>query len=231
MQVIASETQFVHAQVVPDQKADAADGDEQHQRDQNQRIVGIRGERGIGAPSAEQVETGIAEGGNRGENRGPQSAPESEIPTETERKQDGARRLTDQRTQCDFFGQADDAADMRGIDAFREQLALPDADLAAEDQGENRCNRHKTKTAELDQEKNDGLSEGGPERVGVPQDQARDAGSRSRREKRLPESGACTAACGNGKHEKQCSQDDNQEKAQSNDLRLRKPQLSHSLPP
>ena len=212
--------QAVAADVVPGQKADAADEDQQHDRHIDHRLRGIAGQRGELAPHAHQVKARVAEGRHGMEQRHPQP-PRAEIPAEDRRHRGGAQKLDNQRRPNDEAGQAHDAAHLRRGDRLLHGAALHQGDLASGDQREGGGDGDDAHAADLDEEHDDELPEERPIGRRIVQHQAGHADRRGRGEQRVQKRRPAAVPAGDGQHQQQRAQQNHAEKAEDNDLKRR----------
>ena len=199
-------------QVVDDDEADAAHNDEQSHRADDDRVAHVAGQRYIRFRPPEDVEPGVAEGGDGGEHRD-EDALRPELGHEHGRQQERARRLDGQRGDHDHLHELVDVR-AGGRDRFLREVHPAQAELAADRDVEEGGQRHESQAADLDEREDDALPEGGPVGVGVVHDQPGHAGRGGRREQAVEKGGKGARTAGHGEHQQQRPHEDDRGKAQ-----------------
>ena len=210
--------QAVFQDVGPDQKADAADEDQQHEGDVDDGVPRPGGERGEGAAeAAHQVEARIAEGGNGMEQAVEYALPRAEDGDEPDGEQRRPGQLRDGGAGHDDPGQGKDLPHVGDVDALTHDGAAAKTDPPPHEQKEEGGDGHKAQSADLDQQDDHHLAERGPLGGRVPQHQTRDAGGGGGGEQRLDQRGGGAVGAGNRQHEQQRAQRDHDKVAQRDD--------------
>ena len=204
--------------VIPGQEADAADDNQGHDREIDDRVVHEGGQGGIGGAAAHQVKAGVAESGDGVEQAVPEALPQAELPAEGRGHDRRAQQLEDEGHLQDEAGQADDAADLGGGDGLLHGTALLQADLLAGDQGQGHGHRHHTHAADLNQQEDDGLAEAGPIGRRVLDHEARDADGGGGGEQGVGKGRALPVPGGEGQRQNQTAQQNDGGKAENDDL-------------
>ena len=127
---VTPQVQTVCTDIVPRQKADAAHDDQQHDNDVDQRVGGIRRQRGVeGIRPPQNIEARITESGNGMENGHPY-APQSIVPAKGWQQRQRAQQLDQKGPLEDKSRQAHDAAHRRGGDGVLHGAALLERDVS-----------------------------------------------------------------------------------------------------
>ena len=188
MRAVSAETEAVNGNVVPNDKAEAPDDDQKHYDPADERVAVEVRQRRSAAVVAHNIETGVTEGGNGVENTAPDPLPDAEQGNKADRKEQRARSLEQKRPEEDLARDLHNAVHPGKVDALDHRFALTQSHPAIQRNEEQRGDRHEPETADLDQYEYHNLPEDRPARRGRLKDQPGDAGCRSRREKRGPES-------------------------------------------
>ena len=184
---VAGKPEPVRPHVLPSQKTDPADHDQQHHGGVEGRLPGVRRQRGKRRVfRSHHVEARVAERGNRVKHRHPHT-PDPVFLAETGRQRQRARRLKQKRHFQNEAGQPDDPAHFRRSDRLLHGASLLQRYLSARKQRERRGDGDDAQPADLDHGKNDRLSESGPVSGGVPHNKPRHAHRRGGGEKGVAE--------------------------------------------
>ena len=159
---VAPKVQPMPAYVVPRQKADATNHDQQHDRDVHGGILRVSGEGGILVISASQnVKAGIAERGNRMKYRQPNTAP-AIIPAKHREHCGRAERFDQKGAPQNKPRQPNNSTHLRRRNCILHGAALHQGNLPSGKQCERRRHSHHAQAADLYQRKNYRLSKAGP---------------------------------------------------------------------
>ena len=204
--------------VVPGQKTDAADDDQQRHRQDDPGPGAEGGQGGVGTGiGAHHVEARVAEGGYGMEQGHPY--PGSAVEGQKRRQhQQGARQFRHQGHPADEPGQLHDAAHLKRRDALLEHASLQQRDLSPGDGGDEGRDCDDAQTADLDQDQNDRLSEEGPVDRRILDHQTGHAHGGGGGEQSVVYGGPCARPGRNGQHQQARAQQDDGHKTQDDDL-------------
>ena len=180
--------------ILPDEKAQAAHGNEQHNGDADHPVAHKGNEAAAHIHSAHNVEAGIAEGRHGVEDAPPQRPVKGNQEAEANGENQRAGAFNNRRTHQHVGHQLDNAAELIHAQALRHEHPLLDADFPVGQQEEHRSDGHKAQAAHLNEQQNHHLSKTAPVGIGIKKRQSRHAGGRGggkdRREIACPRPGA-----------------------------------------
>ena len=198
------------AQVVPDQKAQTARHDQEHDDALHIPVGGVAHQAHIALSAAQNIKSCIAESRDGQKNRD-ENALSTVFRNKDRQQQHKAQTLEEGGKLHDYQKQAAGLRHIGGADGFAGQLHGAEADPAAERQREEAGQCDKAQAADLDQADHDCLAEQGEALVGVQHHQTGHTGGACGREKGLHRSDA--VAGGKWQHEQQCAGHDHHKKA------------------
>ena len=198
--------------VAPNAKAQTADDDQERDRQGNQRVGRVAGQRNelfVRKDSAHQIEAGITKRRNRMPDGVVDTFSDPEVGDKAYTQQKRSRGFDHGGAQGDPPDESANVAE--AIGAFREHqsLAFVKSQIPTYRVEEYRHEGHKAQTARLDQEKDDDLSEQRPMHVRVIGDQAGNAGCGGGGKKSVNVRSGLPVAGGERQHQQQASGDDN----------------------
>ena len=197
--------------ILPDEKTDAPHHDQRGGGAQDQRIAVIAGQAGEGAElSPQQVKPRVAERGDRVKHRMPDAPQQAKVRHHPDGQQRRARPLQQEGPHQGVAHHPHDPVQVVQVQGGDHDEPLGQADAPVQRKGKQGDDRHKPQAAQLDHAENDRLSEQGPLRPGIHQDQTRDAGGRRGGKQRRKHSGALPVPGGRGQREQQRAGQDDQ---------------------
>ena len=193
-------------EILPDQKADAAENDERHDDAVDPGVVGVAGERGERFPLPHQIEACIAEGGDSVEQTVPKPFREAEVPGKYRKQQKHSAELRAKGDAQQKTCPSDNPAHLGCGDGLLHHVSLGQADASAREaeEGDGHCDD--AQTADLDQQKDHDLPEERPVRGRVMDHQPGHTGGGNRREQGVGKGGGGPVPAANGKGQNQGSQ-------------------------
>ena len=226
---VSPDVEAVLPDVLPGQKADAADDDQEHDGDVHHRMVCVGGQGGIGAVGTHQIEACVAEGGNGMENSQP-DALQPVFRDEHRHQHRGSQQFNEEDALQDKPGEPNDAAHMMGRDGILHGAALHQGDPLAGGHGDGCSHGDHAHAADLDQQQDHRLPEHRPMGGRVIHDQTRHADGGGRGEQTVQKGRPGPPIAGKGKHQHHSTRQDHQHKAGQDNLRRRKPPPMKCLP-
>ena len=197
---------LVFTDIVPCQKTNAANYDQQHDRDIDCRTAGIAGKGWIEITfCSKNVKSGVAECGYGMKHCHPDAAPSIVM---AKHRQHGqcAQQFDQKRSSQDEPCQTDDSADLWRRNCILHGAALHQGDFSPGQQRKRCCYGYDAKSSDLDQYQNDHLSEAGPIASGILNNKSCDADGRGRGKQRFIEWRYTSGYCGDRKHQQQRSE-------------------------
>ena len=207
--------------VAPNAKAQTADDDQERDRQGNQRVGRVAGQRNelfVRKDSAHQIEAGVAKRRNRMPDGVVDTFSDSEVGDKAYTQQKRSRGFDHGGAQGDPPDESAHAAEAVFALGEHKRFTFVESQIAT-DRAENyRHEGHKTQTARLDQEKDDDLSEQRPMDIGVVRSQPGYAGRGSGGKKCVNIGSGLSVARGERQHQQQTSRDDNDEVSERQEL-------------
>ena len=209
----------VGGDVLPCQEADAADENQQGERDADERICAEGGDRRerIGG-SSQKVKARVAERRNRMKQRVPDALC-AKVAAEGRQEQEHSRALGEERAAQNERGHADDAADLRRGDGILHGAALKERNFPSREPHEAERDGDHAESADLNQKQDYDLPEQRPVRACAANDQSRDAGGGGGGQERFMKRGDRAALRGDGEHQQERTAQNQRGKAENDDLR------------
>ena len=218
MHPVLSEPEPVRCNIVPGEEPDAAEYDQQADRQGDADASFKKSQRGKGAGSRpHDVEARIAEGGDRMEQGHPDPCG-AEGSAEGRQHDEGAEQFRQEGCPEDEAGHFHDAADLVGRDAVLEHAALQERDPSARKGCDKGRYGDDPQSADLDQDQDDRLPEDRPMDGRIPNHQPRNAHGGGSREQRILQWGPGPLLRGKRQHQQQRSDQDDAQKARYYDL-------------
>ena len=198
------------AQVVPDQKAQAAGNNQEHDNALYIPVGGVAHQAHIALGAAQNVETGVAEGGDGQKDRD-KDAFGPVLRNKDGQQQQKAKTFKEGGQFHDHQQKPPGLRHVGGADGFAGELHGAEAHPPAQSQREEAGQRNKAQAADLDQTDHHRLAKQGEALVGVQHNKAGYAGGTGGGEESLHRRDAVTG--GEGKHEQQRTGHNNHQKA------------------
>ena len=215
--------QAVRTDVIPSQESNAADDNQQRDRNGDHRVVRVIHKRRKGLLDPHQVESRIAKGGNRVKQGIPKSLYQAEFLPENGEQRGSPQQLYHQGSFQDKTCQAHDPAHIRRSDGLLHRAALHQADPAPGEDTESTGHGYHPKAPDLDKQYDDELSEIRPVSSSVVNNQACHAYRRRGSKQSIRKRRDNTFFCGNRKHQQEAPQQNHQEKSEYDDPKRRRP--------
>lgn len=188
------------AQIMPDQKAQAAGHDQEHDDALHIPVGGITHQAHIALGASQDIETGVAEGGDGQKDRD-ENALGTIFRNKDRQQHQKAQTLEEGGKLHDHQQQAPGLRYIGGADGLAGQLHGAETDPATERQGEEAGQSDKAQTSDLNQANYDCLAERGEALVGIQHHKTGHTGGACGREEGLYRRDAI--AGGEGQHEQQ----------------------------
>ena len=217
------ERPFLLPQIFPDQKAQTAHGDEPHEGEVHQCVIGISHN---GIIIAKKVKTRVAKSGYGVEHTEVCPLFPAKLRHKSNGKEQCPQPFQEQGTVQNFSCEPHNAAKLHGVDAFHHHFPVAQTDTLSHEQQKAQRDGHKTKSPDLYQSQNNQLSKHCPVGACIHHHQPCYTGSGYRCKKSIQH--RCrrlTLLGGNRQHQKQRPRKDHQKISQGNDLQIGK---SHS---
>ncbi len=147
------------AQIIPRGESEAAEDDEQHNRDVDHRLRDIGAQGRIGTTAAHEIETAVAESGDGMKKAVPDTSREAEIPDENGGHGGGAEKLQERGGFQDEAGQPDNSAHLCCGDGFPHGAALSETDAFAGKKKDCKGSGDNAHPADLNQHQENRLTE------------------------------------------------------------------------
>ena len=187
VQTAASQTEMVQVKIFPDEEAQTADDDEQHNGDVDHRVGYEVGDGALTGDTRHEVAARVAECRDRVKDGIIDAAHRAEHGDKAGCENDRTDALKQQNTLEDKAGQSNNATQCGCTDRFLHGESLAQTDALAADYKNHDRHGQKAHTADLDEAENDELTEQRPVGCGRYDDQTGHTGGRSRREQRIRE--------------------------------------------
>ena len=215
-----AEIQLLPGQIVPDNESDTACNNQEGYSSYNHPVPLIITKRTILAGVSHQVKAGITKGRNRMKYSIPGTVDQTVLRNKPAGQYNSACPLKNSCADDDFLGQLHHAANLQGVDAFLHKPPLFESDFPSQNNRQENADADKSQSPQLNQHQQHHLAEQAPLGPGICHHQPRHAGSAGCRKQAVEEWLALPVPAGYGKHQKQASCHDNQEKPIGNELGL-----------
>ena len=202
--------------VPPDDESQAAQNNQKRGYRIDQRVCGVVTK----TVFRKDIHACIAKGGN-GVEYGDPNAFSTEFGNENRHIEKRADSFDQKRAENNVFNESDKARHGIQIKSGLNQLPVSHADPFVHSDHKSRQNGDRSESSDLDQNQNNGLSEGAPCRSGGECCQSRYAGCRRCREKRIDIRHGFSVFCAEGQEKKQASDEDYKQKAEKYNMGCR----------
>ena len=176
LRAVFFELELVCSDVVPRKEAETAREDQHDEYDIYKRVVCVECKgRTLAARGSQKIEARVTESGDRHEDRVPDALRDTEVLNEDRHYKQCTQPLEKDRSLNNEFGQFGNVSHVRRGYGLLHRGSRTDVDVTSHDLREEGSHGKNAHTADLDQKKNDDLTEQGPGCLCVFYDKSRNA--------------------------------------------------------